>query len=102
MPLTEAERARVAEINDNYHAYDNGNLMRSVRRLLTIIDRLSEQPEVVRAYWKHCGERFPGGVDWYECSACGGYESGVYVHRNFCAQCGAQMNGQRAGEEEHG
>ena len=89
MGLTEAERARVAEITQD--VIDSAQERRvaylsnlsTMEWLLSIIGRLSEQPEVVR-----CGE-------------C--------VHRKLCCRTpntkegnGFCDFGQRAGEEEHG
>lgn len=51
MKLTDADRARVQAIKSEYWSYDGPGLMYSVRELLSIIDRLSQEPEVVR-----CGE----------------------------------------------
>ena len=48
---------------------------------------------VVHARWVHDGCRFDGGVDWFHCSACKKPESGVYVSKPYCSNCGAKMDG---------
>ena len=48
---------------------------------------------VRHAKYIHVGPSLKGGVDWYRCSNCGTFESGVYVQHPFCSICGAKMKG---------
>lgn len=49
---------------------------------------------VVHGHWVHDGPSYDGGVDWYHCSACKARESGVYATLQYCAHCGARMDGE--------
>ena len=42
--------------------------------------------------WIHDGKRIKGGVDWWHCSECLATESGVYVEKPYCPNCGARMD----------
>ena len=62
------------------------------------IDMIEDAPAadvapVVHARWVHDGRRFDGAVDWFHCSACKAPESGVYVSKPYCSNCGAKMDG---------
>lgn len=46
---------------------------------------------VVHARWNHNGPDFPGGIDWYSCSACGNQDAAKWM--KYCPACGAKMDG---------
>lgn len=46
---------------------------------------------VVHARWNHNGPDFPGGIDWYSCSACGNRDAVVWM--KYCPKCGAKLDG---------
>ena len=47
---------------------------------------------VVHGRFIHIGPRFAGGVDWWNCSICGGLASGVETRFIYCPRCGAKMD----------
>lgn len=51
MKLTDFDRAQVRAIESEYWSYDGPGLMYAVRKLLSVIDRLSQEPEVVQSEW---------------------------------------------------
>ena len=55
---------------------------------------------VAHGHFVHDGPRFAGGVDWWNCSSCGGLASGVETSFDYCPWCGARMDGGDDGETD--
>lgn len=70
-----------------------------IEKLLGIIDRLSQEPEVVRAVWTD-DMYFDEPVT--RCTACGrGFAKGHKAERfPYCPHCGAKMDGERRKERD--
>lgn len=108
MPLNDAERARVADaiahfeaLQKRYTRQHNGTACEHVKLALEGLNRLTEQPEVVRAYWTHKNNsgkntRIGDFEEWYECSGCFGSAEWM---TEYCPHCGAAMDSK---EGEHG
>lgn len=108
MKLTDAERARVLYIKTHFDAAPRcsgtlfeGMLHGYVKDWLPIIDRLSQEPEVVRAVWTD-DMYFDEPVT--RCTACGrGFAKGHKAERfPYCPHCGAKMDGERRKEQDDG
>ena len=73
-----------------------------IEKLLGIIDRLSQEPEVVRAYWtsngdcSHCSEPSLCDVEGEI------FQTIVAARSDYCPHCGAQMDGERRKERDDG
>ncbi len=67
----------------------------------TILDLVDSVPTVdvvpvVHERFVHDGQRFAGGVDWWQCGRCGGHVTDVErYHFYYCPWCGARMDGAK-------
>lgn len=67
----------------------------AVKRVLIQAATVDAVP-VVHERFVHDGQRFAGGVDWWQCGRCGGHVTDLErYHFYYCPWCGARMDGAK-------